>query len=154
MYWSSVLAHVTLSTLKRKSNCLVKSRVVEVKVACLSQRQCCQVVACCMLHAWHALHACLVACCMHAWHVHAKSRVSCNWSLKSSSIFELKCEVELCQACLLPLIHAIYFSYSCLYKQRSSPLLYTIFICRLRVKHIEAHISETEATYQRSKSVL
>jgi hypothetical protein len=152
MYWSSALARVTLSTMKRILNCHVKSWVVEVKIACLGQSQSCQVVACCMLH------ACLVACCMHAWHVHAKlvsmhakSRASCNWSLKSSSIFELKCEAELCQACFhtsnsSPLL----FSFSLLYKKRLTPLFSTVMQCKDEA--IEAAISVLyRGTYQHIK---
>ena len=155
MYWSSALARVTLSTMKRISNCLVKSRLVEVKVACLSQRHYCQVVACCMLH------ACLVACCMHAWHVHAKlvcmhakSRVRCYWSLKSSSISQLKYEVELWlkQANKL-LFRAIHFS-SSTFISRGRPLSSTQFDMQVKGEAIDDHISDKETTYQRNISLL
>ena len=45
------------------------------------------------------------------------------------------------------------FSSSLLYKQRLTPLFYTV-LCRSRVRQIEEHISAVETAYRGSKSVL
>jgi hypothetical protein len=67
--------------MKRNLNCLVKSQVVEVKVACLGQSQSSMSRSKSKLSSCHMWHACLVACMtVHAKVVrmHVESRVSCN----------------------------------------------------------------------------
>ena len=93
--------------------------------------------------------------------------LSCNWSLNSSSIFELKytsvkssSKFELKYEAELWLKHekSYYFEpllfSSPTYIRKSWPLSSTQFDMQVKGEVVEAHISYKEATYQRSISVL
>ena len=152
MYWSSALACVTPSTMKKfefrckessckSQNCMSRSKS---KLSSLLHVACW--VACCM---HDKLYACMSCACwgvrMHSqgWVTcwvgitcSAMSRASCNWSVKSRSKLELKCKAKLCLACnkvsnSSPLLHL-----STPLLAEVDPSFYTV-LCSVRVKEKE-----------------